>query len=316
MPPPPNMAITTAMITIMGITMITVTIMTATATITIMVTATITTTMDTITITAMPITGTSMVMTTSKKPRVAPLRAKSASARVQENGEADALTPAALFRLTSWLSPAYPVGAFSYSSGIEWAVENGDVTNAETLGAWLAALLEHGSGFCDGVLFAHAHRAIASLDDKALKNIAELGAALAPSRERHLETTTQGRAFVEITCKAWPCTALDRFVGLWTGAIAYPVAVGVACAGHDIPLAPSLHLFLQAVTANWVSAGARLIPLGQTDSQRVMGVLEPVIAATAQRTLSASLDDISSATFRADISSLRHETQYTRLFRS
>jgi urease accessory protein len=90
----------------------------------------------------------------------------------------------------------------------------------------------------------------------------------------------------------------------------------VACAGHEIPLPPALHLFLQAVTANWVSAGARLVPLGQTDSQRVMGVLEPIIAQTAQRALTASLDDIGSATFRADLASLRHETQYTRLFRS
>lgn len=265
---------------------------------------------------ATPITGTSTVMTTKRGPRVAPLRAKGVSARVQDDAGDDALTPAALFRLTSWLSPAYPVGAFSYSSGIEWAVENGDITDARTLGMWLATMLEHGAGFCDGVLFAQAHRATAAERNDDLRQVAELGAALAPSRERQLETTTQGRAFVEITRTAWPCAALDRFMDLWTGAIAYPVAVGVACAGHEIPLAPSLHLFLQAVTANWVSAGARLIPLGQTDSQRVMGVLEPVIAQTAQRALSASLDDIGSATFRADISSLRHETQYTRLFRS
>ena len=181
------------------------------------------------------------------------------------------MTPAALFRLTSWLSPSYPVGAFSYSSGIEWAVEHGDITDAKTLAAWLTAMLEHGAGFCDGVLFAQAHRASAAADDDALRAIAELAAALVPSRERHLETTTQGRAFVEITRTAWPCAALDRFLELWTGAIAYPVAVGVACAGHDIPLPPALHLFLQAVAANWVSAGARLVPLGQTDSQRVMG---------------------------------------------
>jgi urease accessory protein len=175
-------------------------------------------------------------------------------------------------------------------------------------------MLEHGAGFCDGVLFAQAYRA--APDDKALRDIAELAAALTPSRERHLETTAQGRAFVEITRAAWPCDTLDRLMTIWDGPIAYPVAVGVACAGHDIPEAPALHLFLQAVTANWVSAGARLVPLGQTDSQHVMSALETIIAATAQRALTASLDDIGSATFRADLASLRHETQYTRLFRS
>lgn len=250
---------------------------------------------------------TSISMTTRRK--VAPLRA-----RQDKVSDEAALTPAALYRLTTWLSPAYPVGAFSYSSGIEWAVESGDVTNAATLADWLSAMLEHGAGFCDGVLFAHTHRA--GRDDAALRTVAELAAALTPSRERHLETTSQGRAFIDVTRAAWTCDTLDRLMQSWDGLVAYPVAVGTACAGHDIPLAPSLHLFLQAVAANWVSAGVRLIPLGQTDSQRVMGLLEPVIAATAQRALTASLDDIGSATFRADLSSMRHETQYTRLFRS
>jgi urease accessory protein len=250
-------------------------------------------------------------MTTRRK--VAPLRARQEKIKQKVSDEA-ALTPAALYRLTTWLSPAYPVGAFSYSSGIEWAVESGDITDAKTLADWLSAMLEHGAGFGDGALFAHAHRA--AHGDAALRAVAELAAALVPSKERHLETTSQGRAFIDVTRAAWPCETLDRLMQSWDGPVAYPVAVGVACAGHDIPLAPSLHLFLQAVAANWVSAGVRLIPLGQTDSQRVMGLLEPVITATAQRALTASLEDIGSATFRADLSSLRHETQYTRLFRS
>ena len=100
------------------------------------------------------------------------------------------------------------------------------------------------------------------------------------------------------------------------GAIVYPVAVGLVSAAHAIPLAPALHAFFHAVVSNWISAGARLIPLGQTDSQRVLAQLEPVVAATAKRALAASLDDLGSATFRADLASLRHETQYTRLFRS
>ena len=223
---------------------------------------------------------------------------------------------AALYRLMTWLSPSYPVGAFSYSGGIEFAVENGDITDAATLQSWLATILAHGSAGSDAVLFVHAHRAAAAGDGQALRTVAELAAALASSRERHLETTAQGRAFVEATRAAWPCDALDRLAAVWDGAIAYPVAVAVACAGHGVALEAALPAFVQAATANLVSAGVRLIPLGQTDGQRVLAALEPVIAATADQAKATEFDDIGSATFRADIGGMRHETQYTRLFRS
>ncbi len=230
--------------------------------------------------------------------------------------QTEALPSPALYRLMAWLSPAYPVGAFSYSSGIEWAVEAGDIADPEALRAWLTAMLAEGGGFCDAVLLAHAHRSAASADDSALRDIAELAAALAPTKERHLETTAQGNAFIEATRAAWPCAAVDRLKAVWDGPVAYPVAVAVAAAGHRIGCEAALPAFLQALAANWVSAGVRLIPLGQTDGQRVLAALEAVVAATAQRALAAGLDDIGSSVFRADLASARHETQYTRLFRS
>ncbi len=236
--------------------------------------------------------------------------------RSRGNEREAALPSPALYRLMAWLSPAYPIGSFSYSSGIEWAVETGDIKDAETLRAWLGVMLSEGGGFCDAVLFAHAHRAAAQEGDKDLRGVAELAAALAPTKERHLETTAQGNAFIEATCAAWPCAALDRLKVVWAGAVAYPVAVAVAAAGHGIVLEAALAAFLQALSANWVSAGVRLIPLGQTDGQRVLAALEPLVTQTALRALTAQLDDIGSAAFRADLSSARHETQYTRLFRS
>ncbi len=222
----------------------------------------------------------------------------------------------ALYRLMIWLSPSYPVGAFAYSSGIEWAVEAGDVTDNEMLRAWLESMLRLGTGFNDGILFAQMHRAVSAGDEAKAVEIAELAAAFVPSRERYEETTKLGRAFVDVTQAAWPCGALTRLQEIWPGAIAYPVAVATACAGHGVPLVPALHAFLTAVVANWISAGVRLIPLGHTDSQRLLRLLEPAIAATAQRALAASLDDLGSSTFRADLAGIRHETQYTRLFRS
>jgi urease accessory protein len=228
---------------------------------------------------------------------------------------------AALYRLMTWLSPAFPVGAFSYSSGIEWAVEAGDISNAETLRGWLSAMLTDGSGFCDGVFLAHAHRAVEAGDDGALHDVAELAAAFVPSRERQLETSTQGRAFIETARAAWSSTELEQALShcqdmIGQGKVVYPVAVGLVAATHGIPLRPTLYAFLHAVVSNWISAGSRLIPIGQTDSQRVVAALEPVVAATAERAQCAGLDDLGSATFRADLASLRHETQYTRLFRS
>ena len=228
----------------------------------------------------------------------------------------DALDEASLFRLMTWLSPAYPVGAFSYSSGIEWAVEAGDITDPATLQVWLAAMVAEGSGWSDSVLFSAAHRALTGADDDALVETAELALALVASRERYLETTTLGRAFIDVTRAAWPCEALDRLQTLWRRPIAYPIAVAAACAGHGIPLRPALHAFVTALVSNWVSAGLRLVPLGHTDGQRVLNALVPVVAATAERAVAARLQDVGSTAFRADIAGARHETQYTRLFRS
>jgi urease accessory protein len=216
----------------------------------------------------------------------------------------------------AWLSPSYPVGAFSYSSGLEWAVEAGDVTDAETLRRWLAVMIQQGGGFCDAVFLTHAHRAASAGDEPALRAVAELAAAFAPSQERHLETIAQGGAFLAATRAAWPCAALDRLAAIWDGPIAYPVAVGVAAAGHAIPVAQTVAAYVQALAANLVSAGVRLVPLGQSDGQRVIAELEEAVAATAGRALSTSLDEAGGAAFRADLATMRHETQYTRLFRS
>jgi len=189
-----------------------------------------------------------MRMTTSKPPRIED------RSGIRE-GEA-----AALYRLMTWLSPAFPVGAFSYSSGIEWAVETSDIKDADTLKAWLGVLLAEGGGYCDAVLFAHAHRATLSGDDKALHAMAELAAAFAPSKERHLETTAQGNAFVMATRAAWPCAALDWLKAAWDGPVVYPVAVAVASAGHGIAAEPAGRS-ISSVSPAPKSCTARTLPM-------------------------------------------------------
>ena len=203
--------------------------------------------------------------------------------------------------LSSWFSPAYPVGAYSYSHGLEWAVETGAVTDRATLEDWVGGLLEFGAGRSDAILLAHAFRA----EDPA--PIADLAEALTAGAERHHETMAQGAAFARVTAAVW---SIDL------PALPYPVAVGRAARLLDLPLDLALPLFVQAFAANIVSAGVRLIPLGQTDGQRITAALMPLAAEVAVAAEAAPLDAIGGVSLMADIASMRHETQYTRLYRT
>lgn len=218
--------------------------------------------------------------------------------------------------LLVWLSPSFPVGAFAYSHGLEWAHEAGDLHDAATLRDWLDALVTHGSLHNDLVLFACAWRASRENDAAALAEIAELALALANSAERRLETVTQGNAFILAARAAWPCAAFDRLRAAWDGDVAYPVAVAVAASGHDVPLRPALEAYALGFVANLVSASVRLGIVGQTDGQKIIAGLVPSLHEVAARTEVATLDDLGGCALRSDLASLRHETQYSRLFRS
>jgi urease accessory protein len=226
-----------------------------------------------------------------------------------------ASTQPTLARLMIWLSPAYPVGGYSYSHGLEWTVEAGKVRDAATLGAWIEDVLAHGAGRSDVIFLAEAWRALAAGDMAALGQAAELAAALAPSAERRLETLAQGTAFLAATLAAWPKPELETLAADGRE-VAYPIAVGTAAAVHGLPLVETAQAFAQAFAANLVSAGVRLIPLGQSDGLRVLARLEPLIPRIVAGALGASLDDVGGVAIAADIASMRHETQYTRLFRS
>jgi len=230
------------------------------------------------------------------------------------NDGADACSAATLARLLTWLSPAYPVGAYSYSHGLEWVVEGGQVRDVETLVCWIEDLLAHGAGRSDIIFLAASWRALASGDGPLLGRTAELAAALAPSAERRLETLAQGTAFLAATLAAWPTPQLEALAA--DGRLAYPVAVGVSAAAHGLPLAATAQAYAQAWVASLVSAAVRLIPLGQSDGLRTLARLEPVIPRVAEAALASTLEDVGGAALAADIASMRHETQYTRLFRS
>lgn len=219
-------------------------------------------------------------------------------------------------KLLIWLSPAFPVGSFAFSHGLEWAVQAGHVANVATVIVWLDALLEHGGMRNDAIFAAHAWRAVHARDTQALTEVNELALAMSGSKERYLETTAQGNAFVTIIRGAWCAPAFDWGVATLRGDIAYPVAVGVAAAAHAISLHDMLRSFALAQVQNLVSAVIRLSVIGHTDGQRAIATLLPVIGRTALAAEAATLDDIGGAVFQSDIAALRHETQYSRLFRS
>jgi urease accessory protein len=210
---------------------------------------------------------------------------------------------AALLRLLNFASPAFPTGGFAYSQGLEWAVEAGDVKDALTLQSWLGGVLQHGAARADAILLRHAHRAEG--DAAALAAIAELGRAANWSGERQAETLAQGAAFAA-SAQAWG--RVD--------AAAYPVAFGAFAARQAIGEDAACLGFLANWTSNMISAAIRLGVLGQAAGLRVMAALEPVVLAVSNETRSSTLDDLGGICFLADIASMRHETQYARLFRS
>lgn len=220
--------------------------------------------------------------------------------------------PTATLRLLAWLSPAFPTGGYAYSHGVEWAVEMREIRDGDTLFAWLDDVLRHGAGRSDTILLRHAHRARGDLT--TLADLVERALATSPSRERRAEATGQGNAFVA-AARAWESRVL-RDLAERVGDIPYAVAVGALAgtAGIDEDLAASGTL--QAFAANLISAAVRLVPLGQTAGLAVLARLEPSILTVTHETRSATLDDLGGFCFRSDIAAMRHETQYTRLFRS
>lgn len=230
---------------------------------------------------------------------------------------ADNTVPAGtgLYRLLAWLSPGFPIGAFSYSHGLEAVAESGAVRDRASLQSWVAAVVIRGSGRIDADILREAHRAAAAGDLADLVAVNRRGLAYRATAELALEASAQGAAFLASCRTAWP----DKFLAAWAAggeSVCYSAAVGAAAARAGIPLKAALIGYLQAMAANLVSAGLRLGIVGQTDGQRVLAALEPAVIDAASAAAKRDPGDFGSATFAVDLTSMAHETQYSRLFRS
>ena len=225
----------------------------------------------------------------------------------------------ALLRQQSWLSPAFPTGSYSYSHAIEWAVEAGDIHDRKSLVDWLEADLCYGSGRNEAIFFIEAWRCAKENDCEKLLEIAELAAAFRGTSEFALETSQQATACLATLRRVWPDPFLETLSELLSELRIAPVlsvVLGVRAATQNIPATLALPAFLQSYLANLVTAGVRLVPLGQTDGQLAIAELEGAVLAVAAQAGCATIHDLGSAAFMVDLASASHETQYTRLFRS
>jgi urease accessory protein len=227
-----------------------------------------------------------------------------------EHPDSDVPFPA---ELLIWLSPAFPIGSFAYSQGLEAVVALGWISNAVSLRAWLASLAAHGALRNDLIILSLVRRAA---NDSKVGALAELSAAMQPSRERWEEAVTQGEAFLAAYRAGWSGNEARDFAAPGDTPITLPVAVGLASRAHALPLEATLIAYAAAFQTNLVSAAIRLGVIGQFDGQRVLAELLPDLRIACDFAIRAGEDDLGGAAFAADLASIAHEMQMTRLFRS
>ncbi|MCW8843078.1 MAG: urease accessory protein UreF [Rhodobacteraceae bacterium] len=206
--------------------------------------------------------------------------------------------------LTQWFSPAFPVGAFAYSHGLEWAIDSGSVHDRASAEDWIGQVLKYGVGWNDTLLLAAAYRAS---DLAALRDLDAIARALAASKERVKETDLQGAAF---------CKAVSDLSDFSLDGLSYPVATGWAAKRAGLPLDLTAQMYLQSFLSNLAAVAMRLVPLGQSAGQALIRDLTPQCVEIAGSALLGGLDDLTSTAFLADIAAMKHETQYSRIFRT
>lgn len=219
-----------------------------------------------------------------------------------------------LYRLLTWTSPAYPIGGYAFSHGLENAVERALITDADSTREWIADLILIGDGQADLVFVSQGWES--GDDEQAISQVADMALAFQPTAEIRLESVAQGSAFLKTTASAWGCDATDRLQERLGSVAVYPVVFGAVARHSGVDKSDALHAYAHGFVANLVSAAVRLVPLGQTDGQIITSALMAAVLNAVSSAIDTPLDDVSSSCIMADIASMQHEVQYTRLFRS
>ena len=225
-----------------------------------------------------------------------------------------ATTTDGLFKLLTWMSPSYPVGAYAFSHGLENAVDEGLVADRASAQEWIRDVIAYGNGRADLTFLRAAWEA--ATDREELARLAEYCAAYESTMELRLESEAQGRAFADVSASAWSDPHIERSLAAIGDRLPYPVVVGTVARHHGVDRTASMTAYGHALVANLVSAAVRLVPLGQTDGQRITAALESDVLCAVDEALRLDPYHVTTATLRLDIASMNHETQYTRLFRS
>jgi urease accessory protein len=225
-------------------------------------------------------------------------------------------SPKELLDLMSWLSPSFPVGSFSYSHGLEYAAEKGLIHDRITAEQWIATILNKGSGHSDSILFLETHRAVRAGDKERFEKVSELATAMRSTSELAHESKSQALAFQKAISSAWDKPDFEEWMSCLPPDFSYPISVATICALSNIEESYSLMAYLHAFMTNLVSAAVRLIPLGQSDGQKIIASLSQILSENLAIILDFPINNIGSAALRVDWTSMKHETQYTRLFRS
>ena len=222
--------------------------------------------------------------------------------------------------LQAWLSPAYPVGAYAYSHGLEAAVEAASVHDSGSLLQWVQDNLQYGSGWNDAI-FMHETARIITQDSaqdtiSALTDLAQLAAASCVTAELQQEMVQQGASFLKVTKVAWPHRQFAAFAAAVKDNPAYSVCFAAVASWHGVDIRSVVTGYLFSMATNWISAAIRLNVIGQTDGQRIAGAIAPLAEKLAEQTMTATRDDLGGCSFLNEIASFHHEAQQARLFRS
>lgn len=217
-----------------------------------------------------------------------------------------------LLRLLHLVSPSLPVGSYSYSQGLEWAVEAGWVSDEKSLQAWLQSVLDNSLCPVDVPLLNLLYQAFTEGDEQQVCLLNETVHACRETKELRNEERQRGQALASLLDHFHLCSrekkdlACRSFVG------------GYALAAHcwDVPCSDAVLGYLWSWLENQVLSGIKIIPLGQSQGQKILDRLIPLLSGIAEKGKAIPLAEIGGAATALSIGSMLHETQYTRLYRS